>query len=77
MWSSLTVWCGHTHDGLLSCRRINVSDVKEEVFRLFLSYLYGDSLSTVNMALATLAELMTMADRWPSPDTLVGTTHIH
>lgn len=57
------------HGGLLAavrtllCRRIVVSGVEEDVFRLFLCYLYGGHLETETMTTETLVDLMTVADR--------------
>ena len=45
------------------CRRIVVSGVEEDVFRLFLHYLYGGRLETETMATETLVDLMAVADR--------------
>ena len=45
------------------CRRIVVSGVEEDVFRLFLHYLYGGHLVTETMATETLVNLMAVADR--------------
>ena len=44
-------------------RRIIVSDVEEEVFRLFLYFLYGGSLHSSTMATGTVVDLLTVADR--------------
>jgi hypothetical protein len=44
-------------------RRIVVSGVEEDVFRLFLHYLYGGHLVTETMATETLVNLMAVADR--------------
>ena len=46
------------------CRRIAIPDVEEDVFRLFLNYLYGGHLDASHLPTDTLAELMAVADRW-------------
>lgn len=46
------------------CRRIAIPDVEEDVFRLFLKYIYGGHLDAFHLSTDTLAELMAVADRW-------------
>ena len=48
---------------VLPCRRIVVSGVEVDVFRLFLQYLYGAPLDAAAMATDTLVDLMAVADR--------------